>query len=45
MRAAEVRAANERAEMMDDIATWSVGVILVATVLAILALLSIAILN
>lgn len=45
MKAAEVRAANERAEMMDDIATWSVGVILVATVLAIMALLSIAILN
>ena len=45
MRAAEVKAANERAEMMDDIATWSVGVILFATVLAILALLSIAILN
>jgi hypothetical protein len=45
MRAAEVRAANEKAEMMDDIATWSVGVILVATVLAIMALLSIAILN
>jgi len=43
IKAAEVKAANERAEMMDDIATWSVGVILFATVLAILALLSIAI--
>lgn len=43
MKAAEVRAANERAEMMDDIATWSVGIILVATVLAIMALLSIAV--
>lgn len=45
MKAAEVRAANERAEMMDDVATWSIGIILVATVLAILALLSIAILH
>jgi hypothetical protein len=43
IKAAEVKAANERAEMMDDIATWSAGVILFATVLAILALLSIAI--
>jgi hypothetical protein len=43
IKAAEVKAANERAEMMDDVATWSVGVILFATVLAILALLSIAI--
>jgi len=43
IRAAEVKAANERAEMMDDVATWSVGIILFATVLAILALLSIAI--
>jgi cobalamin biosynthesis protein CbiG len=43
IKAAEIQAANEQAELMDNLASWAVGIILVLTVVAILSLLAIAI--
>jgi hypothetical protein len=43
IKAAEIQAANEREEMMDNIAQWGVVIILFLTVVAIFSLLGIAI--
>ena len=45
IKAAEIQAANEQAELMDSLASWAVGIILFLTIIAILALLSIAIMH
>jgi hypothetical protein len=42
IKAAEIQAANEREQMMDNIAQWSVVIILFLTVVVIFSLLSIA---
>jgi hypothetical protein len=43
IKAAEIQAANEREEMMDNIAQWGVGLILFLTVTALFSLLAIAV--
>jgi len=43
IKAAQVQAANEQAELMDNLTAWAVGIVLLLTVAAILALLAIAI--
>jgi hypothetical protein len=43
IKAAEIQAANEREEMMDNIAQWGVVIVLFLTVVAIFSLLGIAI--
>jgi hypothetical protein len=43
IKAAEVQAANEQAELMDSLASWGIGIIMFLTIIAILALVGIAI--